>query len=241
MAPPAPAEAPPSPAPVAKPVEAAPKPAEAKPAEAPKPVEAKPPEKSLLGEDAPKPQPEAQPEPLAPPSYDALQMPEGMQLDNKRIGEFDALLGKYETEHKLDHAAIAQLRQDLANFYVAERQRDFQLGQELVQRQRQEWQQQVRDDKVLGGNRFDTMRRDAARVRDLFSTPRFMQMIEETGAGDHPGMFDFISNVARYLDKRGLLKEGTVVPAQVAPQVPRTSKERRYGGNANYINGTGAA
>jgi hypothetical protein len=58
-------------------------------------------------------------------------------------------------------------------------------------------------------------------------------MIEYTGAGDHPGMIEFCNNVARYLDKHGLLREGTPVPAPTNKTTASKSGPRaRYAGSS---------
>lgn len=226
------AEAAPAPE-AAKPVEAAPKAEEKseeqKPApsllseagkEPPAPAEAAPAEKEAQAEAAPL------------PKYDALKLPEGLKLDDKSVGEFDTLLGKYQQSAKADHAAVSNLRQELVNMYIAEKQRELQLQRDVWQRTRNEWRDQVSKDRTIGGNRLQTVLTDAAVVRDRFATPRFREMIELTGAGDHPGMIEFVNNVARYLDRHGLLREGKPVPATKAVQPAPTKKERRYSGTS---------
>lgn len=188
--------------------------------EPPAPADAAPAEKEAQAEAAPL------------PKYDALTLPEGVKLDDDSVGKFDSLLGKYEQTAKADHASFTQLRQELVNMYVAEKQREAQFQREVWQRTRKEWRDQVSKDRTIGGNRLQTVLTDAAVVRDRFATPRFREMIELTGAGDHPGMIEFVNNVARYLDRHGLLREGKPVPATKAVQPPPSKKERRYSGTS---------
>lgn len=219
----------PAPVEAAKPTEAAPaKPAEATPE---KPA-------SLLGTAGETTPPAAEaapakpevPAPAAPlPSYDAPKLPEGLTLQAKALGEFDTLLGGYEASAKADHTAVADLRQKLVDMYVADRQRAYEAQRQTWADTRKGWVEEIKNDRILGGNRLETVKADAAIVRDLFATPRFREMIEYTGAGDHPGMWEFVHNIARYLDKRGLLREAKPVPATRGMTQAPTKKERRYG------------
>lgn len=220
----------------------------AKPAEAAKPTEPTP-EKpaSLLGTAGETTPPAAEaapakpevPAPAAPlPSYDAPKLPEGLTLQAKALGEFDTLLGGYEATAKADHTAVADLRQKLVDMYVADRQRAYEAQRQTWADTRKGWVEEIKNDRILGGNRLETVKADAAIVRDLFATPRFREMIEYTGAGDHPGMWEFVHNIARYLDKRGLLREAKAVPATRGMTQAPTKKERRYGAATS---GNGAA
>lgn len=165
------------------------------------------------------------------PSYDALTLPEGITLDNQRVSEFDGLLGRYEQSSKGDHAQFTSLRQDLVNMYIAEKQRDLQLQHDNWNRTREGWKQQIKDNPEYGKTRFDQTMKDASVIRDRFATPQFLQMIEFTGAGDHPGMIEFVNNVAKFLDKHGLLREGRPLATTIKPvQQPQRKSQRRYGG-----------
>ena len=246
-----------SPEPTAAPVSATPAaaasatpaPAVAPAAEAPKPVEGTPaaPKTSLLAEAKETPESPAPassdaapatteaPAAQAPlPSYDALTLPEGITLDNARVGEFDGLLGRYEQSSQGDHAQFTALRQDLVNMYLAEKQRDMQLQHENWNRTRDGWKQQIKDNPEYGKSRFEQTMKDAAVVRDRFATPQFLQMIEFTGAGDHPGMIEFVNNIAKELDKHGLLREGRPLATTIKPvQAPQRKSQRRYGNGPN--------
>lgn len=123
-----------------------------------KPEEAKPEAKPEEVKAETKETPEAKPEP--PPTYEALKLPEGTKLDDARVKQFDALIGKTEIATKADHAAMTALRQDLANLYIEEVQR---IGNEVTKHQVDVWnrliEQRVNDlknDPQLGGNRIET-------------------------------------------------------------------------------------
>ncbi len=174
------------------------------------------------------------PPPAPLPSYDMLALPEGVTLDKGRVGEFDGMMGRFEQTHGVSHEAAAQFRQELVNMYVADQQRSLQLQHENWNRTRAGWVNEIKDNQTYGKTRFDQTMRDVSAVRNLFATPAFLQMIEFTGAGDHPGMIEFANNVAKFLDKHGLLREGRPLATTIKPvQQPQSRSKRRYANGPN--------
>ena len=218
------------------------------PAEAAKPTEGTPaaPKTSLMAEAGKPPESPAPassdaapvateaPPPAPLPSYDMLALPEGVTLDKGRVGEFDGMMGRFEQTHGVSHEAAAQFRQELVNMYVADQQRSLQLQHENWNRTREGWRGEIKDNPAYGKTRFDQTMKDVAAVRDRFSSPQFLQMIEFTGAGDHPGMIEFVNNVAKFLDKHGLLREGRPLATTIKPvQQPQSRSKRRYANGPN--------
>jgi hypothetical protein len=231
------AEAPASP-------EAAPAPAEKAAADAPEKPAAKPEEKpaaSLLsdagkeppkeGEGAEKPAAEKPPAEAAPlPTFEPFKLPDGVTLDEKRVGEFTAILGELERDTGVDHRLVAEFGQKAVDLFIAETRRQQQAQMDAFANLRRDWVKTVKEHPVLGRNRHETVMRDVALIRDRFATdvPAFKHLCDLTGAGDHPATIDLLYNVARFLDRHGLLREGTPVPAPkpaALPQ-PRTSRSR---------------
>ena len=214
-----------------------------KPAEAPKelkPEEPAKPAPSLLAEAGKEPEKLGEKPPEKPvevsiptlPTFEPYSLPEGVKLGEKEVGEFNAVLGEFETQTKVDHRLTQELGQKLATMYVGEMQRMQKMQRENWEKTNADWVAEIKKDPVLGRNRFDTVMRDAARVRDLFATDRFKQMIDYTGAGNHPGMMDFCYNVAKFLDRHGLLREGTPVPAPSSKAPTKGGSRSRYNGNS---------
>lgn len=218
----------------------------ATPSEPAPPVEGTPqaPKTSLLAEagkpETPAPAPsdaapvvatEAPAEPAPLPSYDALSLPEGVSLDKTRVGEFDGLMGRFERTANVPHEAAASFRQELTNFYVAEMQRAQQAQYENWNRTREGWRSEIKDNPTYGKTRLESTLKDVAVIRDRFATPQFLQMIEFTGAGDHPGMIETFRNIAQFLDEHGLLREGRPLATTIKPVPQQQSRsKRRYGG-----------
>lgn len=222
----------------------------AAPAEAPKPAEGTPqaPKTSLLAEagktETPAPaSSDAAPVTEAPaeaaplPTYDALSLPEGVTLDKTRVGEFDGLMGRFEQTHGVSHEATAAFRQELTNFYIAEMQRAQQAQHENWNRTREGWRSEIKDNPTYGKTRLEATLKDVAAIRDRFATPQFLQMIEFTGAGDHPGMIETFRNIAQFLDKHGLLREGRPLATTIKPVPQQQSRSKRRYANGPNMNG----
>lgn len=242
----APVESAPAVVPDATPVVEAPKVDAAAPTEpvkdAPPTVpatEVKPEEKpaSLLGDAADKDaKPAAPVDPNAPavlPTYEAFVLPEGVSVSENGLKGVTDLLGQFELDVKANPADAHRLVQDVGqkfvDMYIAQKSADAQAQADNWVNTRKAWQDEVKTDPVYGRNRHETFMRDAARVRDMFGSDRFRSMIDMTGAGDHPGMMDFVHNVAKFLDRHGLLREGKPVPAPTQKAIPqKTGPRARY-------------
>jgi hypothetical protein len=234
-------------APIAAPVETKAEPVAAEPvakpeAEAKAPIaavepEITKPETSLLAEateDGKKPEEvktevEAAPVEVALPAFEDFAVPENIKLAEKEVGQFKTMLAQLELDTKADHRLVQEFGQKAVDMYIQERKKDVELQMKAWTDTRKDWVKQIREDPVLGRNRFETNLRDAARVRDMFATDRFKEMIEYTGAGDHPGMMDFVHNIAKFLEKNGLLREGKPVAAPPSRGAPAKGGPRsRY-------------
>ena len=169
--------------------EGAPKPADTPPPDGAKKdepapaAEAKPPEaKPAEGAAKPEGEPAAATEealaekPPALPTYDAFKVPEGQKLSDKELGQFTEILGKFESEAKIDHAKAQALGQQLIDFYIGDVQR---VGTEIQTRmeanQREVWARyneteigRLKADPELGGTRIDEKLGNAKYVIEQF-------------------------------------------------------------------------
>lgn len=189
-------------------------PAEPAPAEPAEP-ELKPhtDEPGLLGGDEPPKEPDEQPDaaaaevkpeaaPLVEPlKYEAPTLPEGVTLDNERLGKFDELIGKDRVS--------PELRQGLIDLFVGERG-EWEKG--VLQRQhdafaetKAQWAREAKSDPEIGGAGFATSIEAADRMIRTFTTDEnrsaFLQMLRNTGADSHPEMVRFLVNLAHKFDE----------------------------------------
>lgn len=181
------------------------------------------------GKDAPVDAKAPVPEPTAV-TYQPLTLPEGVTLDQERLGQFDTLLGK--------HQVSPELRQELANMHVAETQaiadRLSQAQRDTYTRFREQKVAQFEADPELGGNRRDTSLASAISVVDRWGgTPEqrreLLNDLKLTGMGDFPSLIRLLNNVDRAMER--FTDEGGAVPANPAKGETRTRAQRRYGSN----------
>lgn len=211
----------------AKPSEPAPSLLDGPPKEEAAPVETK----------AAEPKPGDQP---ALPTYEPLKLPEGVKLDDTELKGFDELVGGLELSTKADHAAVQEFRQKAADFYVAQVQKAVKAhddnGAQVWSQMRDDWRQEFKTDKQIGGNRQNTTLAGAAAMIEQFGGSKtqiaeLRRVLRVTGAGDNINLVRLLHNVSK------VLSEGQPVPANnpKAPQIA-SKKTRRYS-NSNGANG----
>lgn len=250
---PAPVEASPSPAPV---IEAAPAPVTAEVTPAPAPAAEPVAEKSLLGADLPKPAepvktedkaPEAKTdapvelkkeegaqsdEPAPPPTYEAFKLPEGITLEDSKLGEFTKELAEFQVKTKAEQAFVQEFGQKLVDRHVAEVKNTIDRLNEHYTKQweknKSDWKEAVMKDPELGGNRQETVIKAAKEfVRTHGGTEaqqqEFFALMDSTGLGNHPAMI-------RILSKAGMsMSEGKPLPASKPVPQSKSKVATRYG------------
>lgn len=202
-------------------------------AEEAKPEEPKP-------EDKPEEKPEdKQPEPLPPPVFDKYTLPEGVTVDEARVGAFNGLLGETETRIATDpaqaHIAMQELGQKLADFHVEEMrnaaERAARHNREHWDRTREGWVSEFRNDPVIGKNRADTTLAQIGSLIDMYGAQagadevtRLRDTFTMTGAGDHLEVLRFMNWAAsRLVETRKI-----VVPQPTVKAPARTPAQTLY-------------
>lgn len=249
----------PAPAPAATPtIEPAPAPAPPEPAPAPSPA---PVTKTILGSEPPKPAPAAAPEnkdakpvaeakpaaeqkkdeggpsaePAPLPTYEPFKLADGVQIDEKKLGEFTKELGEFEFANKgVEHAKVQEFAQKLVNRYVSETQETVQRivdhYNNTWDKQKNEWREAFIADAELGGNRQETTAANVQKfvgefggdVKQVEALRGFM----ETGIGNHPALIRLMNNAASTVNALRLKYE-TETNAPLPGQKPVTEKRSK--------------
>lgn len=193
-----------------------PAPASAPVTEAPKPVEepsktASPFEMPTLLEEAAKPQEtkaaEAKPGDVKPGEikspepakveFKPYELPEGVKLPDKEIGEFNTLLAKDMPPQERGQALVSMYVSEMQKY--ADRLAQQQL--DVFAQTRADWRKRAMGDEEIGGAGWRTTEIAIAEMRDLFVTEphrkAFNDFLRSTGAGDHPEFHRFLWNVSR--------------------------------------------
>ena len=146
-------------------------------------------------------------EPAAPPTYESFTLPEGVTLQDEKIGAFTGILGEFEQRIAADptqaHAAAQEMGQKLINLYVAEAQAHAQqvakANTDAWNAMRENWLQEYRDDPAIGRNRQETSRLRMGALLDSYSSSegadrraKLGEALAITGAGDNPEVLRFV-------------------------------------------------
>lgn len=202
-------------------------------------------EKKAEGEAEKAPDPEnkdvtAETQPPAPIKYEAFKLPDGLKLDDERVGKFTEVAGT---------AQVSQdVAQQLLDLHIAEVQR---MGQEIADQATENqrkvwntlndtWKTDLRNDPDLGGNRLNTtLSRSKALIEEYGGTPEQVRdLIAHTsnnGMGNYPGFVRLLNNIAEAMN----VFEDSMVPA-----TPTSQKAPKTPGNRGWYDktpGNGAA
>ncbi len=159
--------------------------------EAPKAPDVKPPEK-----------PAEPAKSVVPESY-TFAAPEGVEFDVKQL---DAFVPVFKEIGLTQEAA-----QKLASAYATQlsSQREAAVTQ---------WTEEARNDKELGGAKFDENLAIAKSAIARFSTPEFVSYLEKTGLGSHPAMLKVFHKIGKAISEDAPPSPGT-------PPAQRTAKD----------------
>jgi hypothetical protein len=90
------------------------------------------------------------------------------------------------------------------------RQRDA----ETIVATRAEWIDETKADKEIGGDKLDATLATAKRALDAYGSPQFIEMLNQSGLGNHPEVVRFCAKVGPY-SRRG---QGCGRRQRAAPQ-----------------------
>lgn len=183
--------------------------------------------------DAAKPEAEkkdatAEAQPPAPIKYDAFKLPDGVKLDDERIGKFTEVAGSAQVSQ--------EVAQQFVDLHIAEMQRyagEVQQQADAHQRDvwnklNDTWKTELRKDEKLGGNRIETTLSMAKAVLEEYGgTPEQVQELiahtSNNGMGNFPGFIRLLSNLGEALN----VFEESSVGANLNPPKPQKGPGNR--------------
>lgn len=171
-------------------------------------------------------------EPAPLPSFDPWTFPDGLAVDEARVGEFNKLLGEFESTTKVSHAEVQKLGQQFLDRHVSEinsvAEKIAEAYDKVWKDQTKQWYDDFKKDPEIGGNRQETTVKAAREFIARHGGTQEQQkairtLMQKTGLGNHPELI-------RLFAKANLnLREPTVVPATAPPAAPQTRKQKFYG------------
>jgi hypothetical protein len=136
-----------------------------------------------------------------PLKYEPFTLPEGVKLDEERVGEYTGILSEYGIPQEAGQKLL-DLYTNAAKTFVehtsAEQHRVF--GEV-----RAAWRSEIMADPEMGGSGYHTTSAAVARMRDLFvpenDRQAFNDFLRVTGAGDHPQFWKLLHRVSQRFDE----------------------------------------
>lgn len=170
-------------------------------------------------------------EPAPPPKYDAFTLPEGVTLDETRVGEFTNILSALELEGS-DHAKVQEAGQKLVDFYLNEQktaaEKIAQHYESVWEKQKSDWREATEKDPEIGGNRLQTTIESATSfIRTHGGTAEqqaeFRSLMDASGLGNHPAVVRLFANAGRNMS------EGRPLAAPKPPTQAKSKTQTMYG------------
>lgn len=174
-------------------------------------------------------------EPAPPPTYDPFVLPEGVTLDEGRIGEFTKLLSGLELEGKADHVITQQVGQKLVDFHINEIKTTIDRINEQAMttwnNQLNTWKEETLKDPVIGGERFEATLSSALEFIRTHGGSEDEQkelrsVMDSSGLGNHKAVIRVFANAMT------AMKEGRPLLAQTPPAPPKSRVATMYGSNS---------
>jgi hypothetical protein len=153
--------------------------------------------------------------PYEPLTMEALKLPEGFQVPEEASTEFLKVLNDARVP-----ASAAQGLLDLQAKVLS----DAETAAETQWNETQAaWRKEIEKLPEIGGANLPATEIAVAKVLDTFGTPELRQMLDITGAGNHPTMVKFLHKLST------VMNEDKLETGNPAPGEQRSRAERMFG------------
>lgn len=143
-----------------------------------------------------------------------IKMPEGLTADEATMKSFTDILNDQALKP-------AERAQKLIDLQASVNAKASEAGSAEFDALQTTWQTQVKDDPIIGGANFDTTMSNIGKVMDQYGTPELRQVMDMTGAGNHPEVCRFLNKIAKDLTEPTTPANGTpgATAASAASQI----------------------
>lgn len=142
--------------------------------------------------------PEEQKKPEGAPEAYEFKAPEGSELDKAAVEQFEPIARELNLSQ--------EQAQKLVDLYGAK------VMPQLMKQQADTWQKQVADwgtatkeDKEIGGEKFEANLTRAKQAMDKFATPQLREFLETSGMGNHPELIRVFVKVGAAMSEDSLV------------------------------------
>lgn len=136
----------------------------------------------------------------APEAYDEFVMPEGVELVDDRLKEFQDIAKEMDLSQKGAQTLIDKHIQTLNE--VAEAQN------EAWAETRAEWREATKSDKEFGGQKLKANLVYAKAALNAFGNAEFVSLVDDYGLGDNPEVVRFLIKAGKAVSEDGLMPSG---------------------------------
>lgn len=171
-------------------------------------------------------------EPLIAPVFEAFKLPEGITVDETKIGEFTSALAEFESKTKASHEDVQQFGQSLIDRHIKGiEEAQSRLLEKLIddgKKERDAWKDSFLKSPEFA-NRTDTVLNSAIDAIGIYGGTKdqqqeFRDLMASTGVGNHPAMIRMLSNMMIAKPEPKQLAAPTIAKA-----VPKSQMQKRYG------------
>jgi len=148
-----------------------------------------------------------------PENYE-FTLPEGVTIDDSTMGDLKSL--------SKELGLSQEQAQKIADLGVQQNERWAQQQLEYAMQAREEWATQVKADKELGGPAFDESIASASRAIKEFGSPELVNLLNETGLGNHPEVIRAFYKVGK------MIEDDKIVPGGRNSNEPLDAAKRLY-------------
>lgn len=133
------------------------------------------------------------------PTYEPFTLPEGVTVDDAKMGDFTKMLGDFETTAKVPHEEVQKLGQQMVERHIDEMKRYTESLTQAWDKQKNDWKESFLKSSEFA-NRTDTVVNAAIDAIGLYGGTKeqqteFRKLMEDTGIGNHPAMIRTLSNI----------------------------------------------
>lgn len=140
-----------------------------------------------------------------------FEVPEGVEKDEEALKQY----GELAKEFGLDQEKAQKLLNLWSEQAVKQSQEQVKTWNDL----QDQWQEQVKSDKEIGGSNLQSTLADAKVALDKFGSEELLDALEITGAGNHPALVKAFAKMGR------AIKEDTMRTGNSGDAKPRTMEE----------------
>jgi len=127
--------------------------------------------------------------PEGPPEKYEFQLPDGMELDQEALAEFDPIARELNLNN--------EQAQKLASIYANRMQKSVQQQQESWNQTIAKWVSDMKSDKEIGGDSFTPSVKHAQNAINKFGTPELKSALDSYGMGNHPELVRVFARIGK--------------------------------------------